>query len=73
MTPPDPDPHHRPHVPGDKLLSKRQVAEILGDGITAETVVRSWRTWGLTPHHVGKQLRWWESDVYEWIKRQRAD
>ena len=79
MTPPDPDghqpdagPQHRPPVPNDRMLDKHQVAEIFGGGMTAKTVVRSWRRWGLTPIHVGKDLRWWESEVYAWLEKNRA-
>ena len=61
-----------PAAPPDRLLDPAEVAEILGGDITAETVVRRWRKWGLPAHRIGKQLRWWESDLYKWIKNHHA-
>jgi hypothetical protein len=68
---PQPGPGSAPHVPGDRMLNKAQVAEILGGDFKPETIVRRWRTWGLQAHRIGKQLRWWESDVYQWADSRR--
>jgi hypothetical protein len=62
---PAPGPH--PATPGDRLLSAAEVAAILGGSYTAGTVVRRWRKWELHGHRIGRELRWWESDVYAWI------
>jgi predicted DNA-binding transcriptional regulator AlpA len=67
-----PDPHPRPPAPGDRLLNAAEVAEILGGNVTASTVVRRWRKWQLHGRRIGKQLRWWESDVYKWISNRPA-
>lgn len=68
----DSGPRQQPPAPGDRLLNKFEVAAILGGNFKPETVVRRWRKWGLQAHRVGKQLRWWESDVYEWISNHPA-
>jgi predicted DNA-binding transcriptional regulator AlpA len=70
--PPAPDPSQHPPAPGDRLLNAAEVAEILGGNVTASTVVRRWRKWDLPAHRIGKQLRWWESDVYKWISNHPA-
>jgi hypothetical protein len=62
--PADPGPASRQE---DRLLTKEQVAQILGGNVTPATIIRRWRQWGLTGHRVGRELRWWESDVYQWI------
>jgi excisionase family DNA binding protein len=67
---PGPGPHPAP--PEDRLLTPAEVAEILGGDITAETVVRRWRKWKLPTHKIGRELRFWESDVYAWIKDRQA-
>jgi predicted DNA-binding transcriptional regulator AlpA len=64
---PGPVPRQDPPAPDDRLLNKAEVAQILGGNVTASTVIRRWRKWQLPAHRVGKQLRWWESDVYQWI------
>jgi hypothetical protein len=63
---PGPGPHPAP--PGDRLLPPAEVAKIFGGNVTAETVVRRHRKWGLPAHRIGRELRFWESDVYKWIK-----
>jgi hypothetical protein len=65
--PPGPDPRRQPPAPGDRLLNAAEVAQILGGDVTARTVVRRWRKWQLNGHRIGKELRWWESSVYQWI------
>jgi hypothetical protein len=62
----------RPPQAGDRLLTPAQVAEILGGSVTAETVVRRWRKWELPARRVGRELRFWESSVYEWITNHPA-
>jgi len=69
---PGPEPGSQPPAHGDRLLSAAEVAQILGGPITDRTVIRRWREWGLQPHRIGRQLRWWESAVYQWISNRRA-
>lgn len=61
-----------PPVPGDVLLNKHEVASLLGGDTKPTTVVRRWRSWGLHAHRVGRELRWWRSDVYQWINANHA-
>jgi predicted DNA-binding transcriptional regulator AlpA len=61
---PDPGPASRQ---ADRLLTKDQVAQILGGNVTGATIIRRHRHWGLTGHRVGREIRFWESDVYQWI------
>ena len=56
---------------GDRMLNAAQVAAILGGNFKSETVVRRWKAWALPAHRIGKQLRWWQSDVYQWIDNRR--
>jgi excisionase family DNA binding protein len=63
-----PGPGHHPAPAEDRLLAPAEVAEILGGNVTAETIVRRWRKWGLPARRIGRELRFWESDVYAWIK-----
>lgn len=63
----NPAPASQPPAPGDKLINATEVARILGGDITERTVIRRWRKWGLHPHRIGRQLRWWQSTVYQWI------
>jgi hypothetical protein len=62
-----------PAEPKGRMLNAAQVAEILGGSYTAATVVRRYRHWELTAFRVGRELRWWEADVYEWIKNRRVN
>jgi predicted DNA-binding transcriptional regulator AlpA len=62
-----------PAEPKGRMLDAAQVAEILGGSYTAGTVVRRYRHWELTAFRVGRELRWWEADVYEWIKNRRVN
>lgn len=67
--------HDRQETPAshdpDRLLTADQVAAILGGSIRRSTVIRSWRRWGLTPRRFGKQLRWKQSDLDDWIEHTR--
>ena len=54
----------------NRLLSSRDVAEILA--IPERTVRDKWKEWGLPAYRIGKHLRWRERDVYAWIDRQTA-
>jgi hypothetical protein len=68
-TDPKPGPDSAPPTPaGDRLLTPDQVAEICGGKTTGGTVVRRHRHWGLPAVRVGRELRFWESVVYEWLK-----
>ncbi len=62
-----PDPARDSPAPDDKLLNSAEVAQILGGNVTATTVTRRWRKWGLHAQRVGRELRWWQSSVYQWI------
>ena len=58
-----------PARPADRLLTASEVARVMGGGnITPETVLRRWRKWGLPGVRIGKTIRWWESDVYEYLR-----
>jgi excisionase family DNA binding protein len=49
-----------------KLLSPAQVAERLG--VSRDTIYRRAGEWGLTPHRIGRQIRFKESDVEAMLK-----
>jgi hypothetical protein len=71
------DGHHpaRPD-PGDpecRMLDAAQVAHIIGGKVTAGTVKRRYRHWGLTAYRLGRELRWKETDVREWIDKGRVN
>ncbi len=38
-----------------------------GGNITADTVKHRWKHWGLNAHHVGKFLRFRESDIHAYM------
>jgi excisionase family DNA binding protein len=54
----------------NRLLSARQVAELLG--VPESTVRLRWRAWNLPAYKIGKHLRWKERDVHAWIDNQTA-
>ena len=68
----DADETRRRTTAGDRLMDANEVAQIFGGSMTDKTVKRRYRAWGLPAHHIGKELRWWESDVYEYIRKQRT-
>lgn len=51
----------------DALYTPAQVAAMLGGNVTARTVVRRWRSWGLTAYRIGRELRFKGSDIYAMI------
>ena len=52
----------------EPLCSPADVAQMLGGGnLTARTVVRRWRSWGLTAYRIGRELRFTRSDVQAMI------
>lgn len=61
------------HAGDDRMLDAEQVAELLGGGITAETVIRRWKKWQMPAHRIGKVLRWWRSEVIDYIDQHPAD
>jgi excisionase family DNA binding protein len=71
-TTPDPTPARQQHSPGNQLLTPAEVAAILGGSITAATIVRRWRTWGLHAIRIGRELRFRESDLHTWINDHQA-
>lgn len=54
----------------NRLLSAREVAEILG--VPERTVRERWREWNLPAYRIGKHLRWREREVHAWIDRNAA-
>ena len=71
------DGHHPAHAdpddPGAHMIDAAQVAQIIGGNCTAGTVKRRYRHWGLTAYRLGRELRWKESDVREWIDKRRVN
>jgi hypothetical protein len=55
------------------MLAAAEVAAIMGGKYTAGTVTRRYRHWGLTAYRVGKELRWKEAEVREWIDKRRVN
>lgn len=54
----------------DRLITPEEVATMLGGGnITAATVKHRWKHWGLHAHHVGKFLRFRQSDIHAYVNR----
>jgi excisionase family DNA binding protein len=47
----------------DPLWTPAEVAAYIGGNVTARTVVRCWRAWGLTAYRIGRELRFKRSDV----------
>ena len=64
-----PRPRHRPGTLGgsNRMLSADQVAEILGGGISAKTVLAYRHAWGLKSVKVGKHIRFRERDLNAWM------
>ncbi len=56
-------------MPRGKLLSIDQLAEYLG--VSRDTIVRRWESWGLHPVRIGRQVRFTEFDVDRFLKRAR--
>ena len=54
-------------MPGgsNKLLDVKKTAEILG--VSPYTIYRQWRPWGLTAFRIGRELRFRERDLWEWV------
>jgi hypothetical protein len=63
--------HAQATGPGtSRLITPEEVAVMLGGGnITAATVKHRWKHWGLHAHHVGKFLRFRESDIHAYVDR----
>jgi excisionase family DNA binding protein len=55
---------------GSRMLSVRDVAEILG--VSPDTVYDEWRKWGLKGYRIGKHLRFRERELEQWIEKQAA-
>ena len=62
-----------PAEPEGRMLNAAGVAELLGGSTTATTVVRRYKHWGLTAYRIGRELRFYETDVREWIKDNRIN
>ena len=70
------DARHPQAYPDDekvRMLDAAEVAERLGGDYTAATIKRRYRAWGLTAYRLGRQLRWKETDVCDWIEKQRVN
>ena len=59
--------------PDEPLIDAAQVARIMGGKVTAGTVTRRYRNWGLTAYRVGRELRWKEAEVRDWIDKHRVN
>jgi predicted DNA-binding transcriptional regulator AlpA len=68
----DPEPDPGPPKEEDKLLTPDEVAAKCGGRITGATVARRYKKWGLHAVKVGRELRFWESEVYEWFENRRT-
>jgi hypothetical protein len=55
------------------MLDAAQVAQIIGGSCTAATVKRRYRPCGLTAYRLGRELRWKENEVREWIDKRRVN
>jgi len=51
----------------DPLWTPAEVAAYIGGNVTARTVVRRWRAWGLTAYRIGREIRFRRSDVIAMI------
>ena len=59
--------------PEEPMIDADRVAAIMGGDITAGTVKRRYKHWELTAYRVGRELRWKESEVREWINKRRVN
>jgi predicted DNA-binding transcriptional regulator AlpA len=66
--------NHRPTTPetphaNDKLLTMKQVSDLIGVPVAT---LRYYRHLGCGPHSfkVGRTVRYWRSDVYQWLDEQ---
>ena len=55
---------------GGKLLTLRETAEFLN--VKERTLRAYFRTWGIPATKVGRELRFRERDLYEYLERNRA-
>lgn len=51
----------------NRLLSPEDLAEVLG--VSRKTVYRNWQSWGLQGRRLGRQIRFSERDVQQFIER----
>jgi len=59
--------------PDEPMIDADQVAAIMGGNVTAGTVKRRYKHWGLTAYRVGRELRWKEAEVRDWIDKRRVN
>ena len=64
-----PDTDEGPAPDDGPMLSPQDVAAMLGGDITARTVRRYRRAWGLPSYKIGKHVRFREADVTALIAR----
>jgi excisionase family DNA binding protein len=55
---------------GGKLLTLRETAEFLN--VKERTLRAYFRTWGIPATKVGRQLRFRERDLYEYLEKNKA-
>ena len=55
----------------NRLFSAEDTARYLG--VSIDTLYRRWREWGLTAHHVGRQLKFRGRDVEAWLDRNKVE
>ena len=54
----------------NRMLSAAELADMLG--VSADTVYRQWKSWGLTAFRVGGSLRFRERHVEAWLEEHQA-
>lgn len=62
-----------PDDPDAHMIDAAQVAQIIGGRCTAATVKRRYKHWGLTAYRPGKELRFKETEVRDWINKTRVN
>jgi hypothetical protein len=59
--------------PDEPMIDAAQVARIMGGKVTAGTVTRRYKHWELTAYRVGRELRFKEAEVRDWIDNRRIN
>jgi excisionase family DNA binding protein len=50
----------------NKVLTLHQAAELLN--VPPDRLRRYWRSWGIKPYKVGKELRFLERNLWAWLE-----
>lgn len=53
------------------MWSAQETADYLG--INYKTLLRQWRTWGMTGYQVGQQIKFRGRDVEAWLEKNKAE